>query len=135
MEVSTYIIKSIAFKISTLLNEGKIQKKVSAQSDVIDMGYALFQSNIMSFGDEKYNSNISLTTSGMIEFHELNIFPSQTHTPNTSKCEIVWISERKKKKKRKPHNSKNIWIFDQRLGFCFVFLDLIGEEFGFSVLV
>lgn len=98
MEVSTYIIKSIAFKISTLLNEGKIQKKVSAQSDVIDMGYALFQSNIMSFGDEKYNSNISLTTSGMIEFHELNIFPSQTHTPNTSKCEIVWISERKKKK-------------------------------------
>ena len=30
----------------------KSKKKVSAQSDVIDMGYALFQSNIMSFGDE-----------------------------------------------------------------------------------
>lgn len=57
------------------------------------MRYALLQSNIMSFGDEKYNSNISLTASGMIEFYELNIFPSQTHTPNTSKCEIVWISE------------------------------------------
>lgn len=80
------------------------------------MRYALLQSNIMSFGDEKYNSNISLTASGMIEFYELNIFPSQTHTPNTSKCEIVWISEEKKKKEnpttaRTFEFSTKDWVF------------------------
>lgn len=80
------------------------------------MRYALLQSNIMSFGDEKYNSNISLTASGMIEFYELNIFPSQTHTPNTSKCEIVWISEEKKKKEnpttaRTSEFSTKDWVF------------------------
>ena len=92
MEVSIYIIKSIAFKILTRLNEGKFQKKVSAQSDVIDMGYALLQSNIMSFGDEKYNSNISLTLQK----------PTHRTPPSVRLFELV------KKKEKKPHNSKNI---------------------------
>ena len=51
----------------------------------MDMGYALLQSNIMSFDGGEYILDISSNTLGMIEFYKPNHSPSQqTNAPKTS---------------------------------------------------